>query len=124
MQELFDLFHDAVNLDKEMADLAEFLDSDRPTTFAAWSRTAELAKGKLAALGCELADIYNFEALGKDPYGDWPPIRSWDITASELWLVDDSDHPVEKLTSYPENFCATMMYSAPTPPQGVTEEVV
>ena len=96
--------------------------NDRQFTFPAYRKTAEMLRAKILTWGID-SDICHIPADGKTMYGDWKMPLAWDCTAATLEIVS----PREKKRLIADRKIRpthTVMWCGPTPPGGITADVV
>ncbi len=109
--------------EKSLVDLVGTIwKNDRQFTYPAFARTAEIVRSKIQNWGIE-GEICHLPADGKTMYGDWKMPLAWDCTSATLEIVsprvknrviaDRKDRPTH-----------TIMWCGPTPPEGITADVV
>ena len=96
---------------------------DRRISFDQFSRCAEYCCDRMKDVGLMDAEVLSFPADGEQRYGDYRMPRAWDVTDAYLRIVEPEDR-AGYLASYREEPLSLAMGSHPTPPEGVTAEVV
>lgn len=86
-------------------------------------QTAEEIGEIMREIGVKDVELIGYPADGVSHYGGWVMPLAWDVEDAFLEIAEPSvDEPL--LASYSECPLSLMMYSAPTPPEGITAEVV
>ena len=86
-------------------------------------KTARLIVERLKKSDISDARIIDLPADGRTSVGGWVMPKAWDVKAATLTVVDPSvSRPV--LADYRKSPMTLMLWSPPTPPRGVTAEVV
>ena len=89
--------------------------------FTHFKRSADYCAARLEEAGLSAVECISFTADGRTCYGDWVAPLAWDVSEAELRIVaPETLSPVR----YSDSPCALVMWSAPTPPQGIEAEVV
>ena len=99
--------------------------TDRWFTFPKFEETAEYVKQSLSAAGLSQVEIVHPPADGVTRYGFWTMPLAWDVKQATLEIVDPAV-PAEMrvLCDYRKVPVSLGMWSGPTPPDGITAEVV
>ena len=100
--------------------------TDRWFTFPKFQETAEYVKRTMIAIGLQDVETVNVPADGVTQVGYWTEPMAWDARAARLELLDDPAAPdaIRALADYQKVPASLGMWSGPTPPGGVTAEVV
>jgi len=113
-----------VRAPRAMTGLERLHASDRITGFSHWARTASVAAGLMREAGLTDVEVIEAPADGRTRYGDWLMPLAWDADEARLELVDASGRAVESLCDTAREPNAIVPGSAPTPPDGLTCELV
>lgn len=97
----------------------EIWENDRWFTFSAFERTAAFCERQMREAGLSEVERLPLKADGHTAYGDWVIPRAWDVSEAYLELPDG-----RRLADYQSVPCSLVMYSAPTPPEGIWAEVL
>ncbi|MEM3693189.1 MAG: DUF4910 domain-containing protein [Candidatus Bathyarchaeia archaeon] len=108
--------------------IAHIHDYDRWSSFDRHHEAALYCLRKLEEYGLE-GEIFELPADGEKLYGDWVMPRAWKAKSAKLTLLLESKGEGDgkgevKLCDYNEDPCSLVIYSKPTPPEGVTAELV
>jgi len=95
----------------------------RWNTFSEMDRTASEIAAIMEEIGLEGVEVIRYPADGVTAYGGWVMPQAWDVEEATLEIVAPQVSNV-LLANYRDCPQALMMYSAPTPPEGVVAEVV
>lgn len=98
-------------------------DHDRWSSFDRHHEAALYCLRKMKEHGLE-AEIFELPANGETTYGDWVMPRAWVANSAKLILLPTDGRGEVPLCDYREEPCSLVVYSKPTPPEGVTAEVV
>ena len=99
--------------------------TDRWFTFPKFQETAEYLKGAMTASGLRNVEIVATAADGVTQYGFWTMPLAWDVKAATLEIVSPGVPPAMRvLADYRKTPASLGMWSGPTPPGGITAEVV
>ena len=91
--------------------------------FEALVRTAEVTAEMMREAGLKEVELIETPADGRTAYGGWVNPEFWHVEEAALQIVEPQvEEPL--LADYRSNPCSLMLYSRPTPPEGVTAEVV
>ena len=86
-------------------------------------KTAEVTAGMMREAGLEEVELIETPADGLTMFGGWVNPEFWHVEDATLRIVEPQvEDPV--LGHYRSNPCSLMVYSKPTPPEGITAEVV
>ncbi len=95
--------------------------TDRWFTFPKFQETAEYVKSAMTAAGMSDVELVSPPADGVTQYGWWTMPLAWDVRNATLELVE----PTRRVLCDYQEFPASLgMWSGPTPPEGITAEVV
>jgi len=98
-------------------------DLDRWSSFDKHHETALYCIDTMKGYGLE-TEMFQLPADGEKTYGDWVMPRAWDAWSARLTLLPKDGRREVILCDYKVNPCSLVVYSKPTPPGGVTAEVV
>lgn len=96
---------------------------DRYFTFANFRRSGRYCAEQLEQFGLSEVECLEYAADGRTAYGDWIIPRAWDVEDAVLRIVEPARSAGE-LARWANVPHSLSMYSAPTPPEGLTAEVV
>ncbi len=114
-----------VNTEEAMRHMREVYESDRFFTFPAFQKTAEHLAGKLKEIGLSRVELLHAPADGVTQYGFWTMPMAWDAKEARLEIVEPAVSGEQGvLADYPRIPASLGMWSGPTPPDGITAEVV
>src|SRR2546422_4139873 len=99
--------------------------TDRWFNFEKFGLTAEYLQGVTRQIGLEDAEVVRAPADGVTQMGFWTMPLAWDVKAGRLEIVDPTV-PAESrvLADYQKVPTSVCEWSGPTPPDGITAEVV
>jgi len=109
--------------DRAKALLERIHETDRFFSFDRFAQTAEVVAQAMREAGLDDIEQIPVPADGRTRFGDWIVPTAWDATEASLRLVGPADFAVE-LARYPETPENLFQYSAPTPEEGITAELV
>ncbi len=109
--------------ERMQADIAEFFAFSRWSSFDKINGLAQCIAAKMRAIGLEDARLIAFPADGKTGYGGWIMPRAYDVQEAQLTLRRP-DAPDTILADYHANPVSLMLYSLPTPLEGITAELI
>ncbi len=115
----------SVNSDQAMRDVLTLWENDRWFTFPKFEQTARSAAAILRRAGLEDIEVGSPPADGVTQVGYWTEPLAWDVHTGTLEILDDSVPAAQRmLADYQKVPSSLCMWSGPTPPGGVTTEVV
>jgi aminoglycoside 3-N-acetyltransferase len=112
-----------LSAERMQAEIAEFFEFSRWSSFDKIVGLANLIAEKMAAAGLEDVRLIEFPADGRTAFGGWVMPRAYDVHEARLLLLD-ADESAMPLADYRLNPTSLMLYSLPTPPEGITAEIV
>ncbi|GHU73709.1 hypothetical protein AGMMS49992_13200 [Clostridia bacterium] len=95
--------------------------NDRLFSFDAFDRTAYIVMDEMSRACLNDIQSLPLAADGRTRHGDWIIPQAWDARFAWLDLLTPKR---VRLANYPDTPCGLVMYSAPTPPEGVTARIV
>lgn len=99
--------------------------TDRWFTFPKFQETAGYLKEAMTAAGLRNVEIVFPPADGVTRYGHWTMPLAWDVKQATLDIVEpDVPAGMRRLCDYQKTPASIGMWSGPTPPDGITAEVV
>lgn len=99
--------------------------TDRWFTFPKFQETAEYLKRTMHSIGLKDVEIVNVPADGVTQFGYWTEPLAWDARSARLELLDSSaPEAIRVLADYQKVPSSLGMWSGPTPPGGITAEVI
>ncbi len=110
-----------VNPDRAMEMMREVWERDRWFTFPKIEETARYVATTLEKAGLSEAQVIHPPADGATQVGFWTMPLAWDVRAARLELVEPE---YRLLADYHVVPASLVMWSGPTPPEGVTAELV
>ncbi len=114
-----------VKPDHAMTRMREVWETDRWFTFPKFHETARNLQRALTDAGLADAEILHAPADGVTQAGYWTMPLAWDARAARLEIVDPPVDPEHRVLADFERIPASLcMWSGPTPPEGVTAELV
>jgi len=110
-----------VNPDRAMEMMRQVWERDRWFTFPKIEETARYVAGELEKAGLSEARVIHPPADGSTQVGFWTMPLAWDVRAARLELVEPE---YRLLADYHAVPASLVMWSGPTPPEGITAELV
>jgi hypothetical protein len=99
--------------------------TDRWFTFPKFQETAEYLKQSMEGIGLEDVELLGAPADGSSQSGFWTMPLAWDVKSARLEIVDPPlPADLATLADYQKVPASLGMWSGPTPPEGVTAEIV
>jgi aminoglycoside 3-N-acetyltransferase len=105
------------------ADIVELFEFSRWSSFDKILGLAQRIAEKMRAVGLEDVRLIEFPADGRTAYGGWVMPRAYDALQARLALLAPGE-PARVLADYRTNPTSLMLYSLPTPPEGITADLV
>jgi len=122
---VLDRVRSGVQPDEAMTYMRRVYSTDRYFTFPKFQETAEYLKTAMTEAGLQHVEILGAPADGVTQFGFWTEPLAWDAKQARLELLGDNI-PAEfrVLADYQQVPTSLGMWSAPTPPEGLTAEIV
>jgi hypothetical protein len=115
----------AIDANQGMDTMRHVWETDRWFTFPKFHETAEYLKTAMTAAGLQDVEIVDAPADGVTRAGAWTLPLAWDVKQAKLEIVEPSVKPKQRvLADYEAIPTAVGMWSGPTPPGGITTELV
>jgi hypothetical protein len=112
-----------LSAERMRAEIAEFFEFSRWSSYDKIVGLAKRIAGKMEAAGMEDVQLIEFPADGRTAYGGWFMPRAYDVHEARL-TAHVAGEPALVLADYHQNPTSLMLYSLPTPPEGVTADLV
>ncbi|HET6385540.1 MAG TPA: M28 family peptidase [Armatimonadota bacterium] len=112
-----------LSVERMKNEIAEFFELSRWSSFDKINALARLIASKMEASGLEDVRLIEFPADGRTSYGGWVMPEAYDVAAARLSARIDDD-PEILLADYAVNPTGLMLYSMPTPHEGIDAEMV
>ncbi|MDH7570906.1 MAG: S8 family serine peptidase, partial [Armatimonadota bacterium] len=110
-----------VSSERMQADVNAFFEHSRWSSFHRIWALAQLIAERMTAAGLSDVRLIPFPADGRTTFGGWVLPKAYDVERATLSVVEGPR--LGLLADYHTNPTCLMMYSRPTPPEGVTAEV-
>ncbi|MGH9556400.1 MAG: hypothetical protein ACRD2Y_11325, partial [Terriglobales bacterium] len=108
-----------------MENMRRIWETDHWFTFPKFEQTARNVAEMMRRAGLENVEIVNPPADGVTQFGYWTMPLAWDVKQATLEIVEPSVSPEWRVLADYQKIPASLgMWSGPTPPEGVTAEVV
>jgi len=111
----------AVEPERAMRTMRDVWSTDRWFTFPKFQETAAYLRRRLARAGLDDVRLLDAPADGKRQFGFWTMPLAWDVTEARLELIEPEPLVLADYRAVPASLG---MWSGPTPPGGITAEVV
>ncbi len=99
--------------------------TDRWSTFPKYAETTEYLKSTMTRIGLQQVETLAAPADGTSQFGYWTEPLAWDVKEARLEILDPALPLNERtLADFQKVPCSLCMWSGPTPPEGITAEVV
>jgi hypothetical protein len=115
-----DRVRSAVQPDQAMEFMRRVYSTDRWFTFPKFRETADYLKSAMDGIGLKSVEMGQAPADGVTQFGYWTMPLAWDVKQARLEIID----PAVTLADYREIPSSLGMWSGPTPPEGITAEIV
>jgi hypothetical protein len=100
-------------------------ENDRWFEFRKFHKTAEYIQSTMSAIGLKKVELVETPADGVTQYGYWTMPLAWDVNKATLEIVEPAvSAETRTLCDYSQQPTSLVMWSGPTPPGGITAEVV
>ena len=125
VETVLDQVRTGVKPDEAMAYMREVYATDRWFSFPKFQQTAEYLKRAMTEAGLQNVEILGAPADGVTQFGFWTEPLAWEVKQARLELMGE-DVPAEfrVLADYEKVPTSLGMWSGPTPPGGITAEIV
>jgi hypothetical protein len=94
---------------------------DRGFTFSGFAQTATYVSATMREIGLQDVETLAVPADGTSQFGFWTMPLAWDAEQATLEIVNDPGPLLADYQRWPTSLC---MWSGPTPPEGITAEVI
>ena len=105
--------------------MREIYSRDRWSSFDKYRESAQYCADALSSLDIGDAEVVPFPADGRTKFGDWMMPLAWDVQEATLEVaspsLNESSGLIARWSDIPNSL---VMWSAPTPPEGVKAELV
>jgi hypothetical protein len=125
LKQILDHVRKEIRSDEQMEFMRRVYANDRYFTFPRFELTANYLQSQMKQIGLKDVQIVNAPADGKTQVGFWTMPLAWDAKSAQLEIVDGSLPAASRvLADYAKIPASLGMWSGPTPPEGITAEVV
>ena len=125
LDEIVDKIHSEVRTAELMTWMRETWETDRWFTFPKFEETARNLSRTMEDAGLRQIEIVNPPADGKTQFGYWTMPLAWDAKQARLEIIEPKPDPAFRwLADFQKVPASLGMWSGPTPPDGVTAEIV
>jgi len=125
VEKVLDQVRAGVKPDEAMVYMRRVYSTDRWFNFSKFRETAEYLKQAMTEAGFENVEILGAPADGVTQFGFWTEPLAWDVKQARLELIgEDVPAQFRVLADYEKVPTSLGMWSGPTPPEGVTAEIV
>ncbi|MBI3696013.1 MAG: M28 family peptidase [Acidobacteria bacterium] len=116
---------EAAKPDQAMDDMRRIWETDHWFTFPKFEETARNVAAMMRRAGLENVEIVNPPADGVTQFGYWTMPLAWDVKQATLEIVEPQVSAEQRvLADYQKIPTSLGMWSGPTPPGGLTAEVI
>ncbi len=112
-----------LSAERMMAEISEFFEESQWSSFDRILVLAHRIAAKMKDAGLVDVRLIEFPADGKTAYGGWVLPKAYDVEDARLTEIVNGEAKAV-LADYKANPTSLIMYSMPTPPEGVTAELV
>jgi hypothetical protein len=120
LETVVDRVRSAVQPDQAMNFMRRVYSTDRWFTFPKFQETADYLKSAMTGIGLKSIEVGQAPADGVSQFGYWTMPLAWDVKQARLEILD----PPVVLCDYRKVPSSLGMWSGPTPPEGITAEIV
>lgn len=125
LESLIDEIRVEVRPDQAMGFVRHIYSTDRWFTFPKFAETTEYLQSAMRRIGLQRIERLGAPADGTSQFGYWTEPLAWDVENARLEIIDPVVPPAERvLADYQKVPCSLCMWSGPTPPGGITANVV
>jgi hypothetical protein len=125
LKTLIQAIRSGVHSDQAMDFMRRLYSMDRWFTFPKFAETTEYLKGTMTGMGLQQVETLAAPADGTSQFGYWTEPLAWDVKEARLEILDPAVPDTERtLADYQKVPCSVCMWSGPTPPEGITAQVV
>ncbi len=96
---------------------------DRWSSYAQYHRSGNYCATRMREAGLEDVELMEVPSDGQTRFGDWTMPLAWDVEDASLQVIEPAG-AARLLAHYREEPACLAMWSAPTPPEGLTAEIV
>lgn len=117
--------HNNISDDSAWNCMNEVYSRDRWSSFDKYRESAEYCEEALLSLGLSNVAAVPFPADGRTKFGDWIMPMSWDVREAKLEIIAPSNNSHNStLAKWSDCPNSLIMWSAPTPPEGIAAELI
>jgi Peptidase family M28 len=114
-----------VNGNEALDFVTRIYEKDRWQSFAKFQQTAEYLRKTMMDVGLRDVELVSVPADGVTQFGFWTMPLAWDVKQAKLEIIEPAVAPAMRvLADYSKEPASLIMWSGPTPPGGVTAELV
>jgi hypothetical protein len=125
LEPLLSSIRSEVQTERAMTSMRAIHSSDRWFTFPKFQETAEYLARTMRAAGLERVEIIQAPADGITQVGFWTMPLAWDVTRGTLEITSPVVAGDQRMLADYEKVPASLgMWSGPTPPEGLTAEII
>lgn len=125
VETVLDQVRAAVRPDEALGYIRTVYSTDRWYTFPKFQETADYLKAQMTAAGLQNVELLGAPADGVTQAGFWTEPMAWDVKDARLELLDSNVPEAFRVLADRQKVPASLgMWSGPTPPGGVTAEIV
>jgi aminopeptidase-like protein len=125
LQNVIEKVRAEVNPNEAMGFLMRIHETDRWFTFPKFQDTAAFLRSTMERIGLEKVELEAAPADGVTQFGFWTMPLAWDVRRAVLEIVEPPLPSEQRvLADYEKTPASLVMWSGPTPPEGIQAEVV
>jgi hypothetical protein len=124
VEKVLDQVRSEVKPDQAMEYMRHAYSTDRWFTFSKFRETAEYLKRAMTEAGLQNVELLGAPADGVTQFGYWTEPLAWDVKEARLDLTGDMPAEFRVLADYEKVPASLGMWSGPTPPGGITADIV
>ncbi len=125
LERLVEAIRSEVQPDQAMDFMRHVYATDRWFTFPKFQETAEFLHRTMVEIGLKNVELLGAPADGVSQIGFWTEPMAWDAKSARLEILEPTVRSADRILADYEKIPTSLgMWSGPTPPEGITAEVV
>jgi hypothetical protein len=125
LKTLIQAIRSEIHSDQAMDFMRRLYSMDRWFTFPKFAETTEYLKGAMTDMGLQQVETLSAPADGTSQFGYWTEPLAWDVKEARLEILEPAVPEAERtIADYQKVPCSVCMWGGPTPPEGITAQVV
>lgn len=125
LEKLIQDIRSEISSDQAINFMRNIYSTDRWFTFPKFIETTDYLRSVMTDIGLQRVEVLDAPADGTSQFGYWTEPLAWDVKEARLEIIDPAVPAGERtLADYQKAPCSVCMWSGPTPPGGITAQVV